>query len=206
MICKCPECGKEFDILYPTIWVYKSQGFYYCTYKCIRKHDKRGDEDDLKRTKLTLEDKKGAVQIALTGGNYLDFLAKLGCKNPVQTWFSIKQTLKENDPETYSKLPKRCGGSPAKKTEPEKSPVRKPKGKTYTVRLDTEISDEVIKYISRPLPVYSVRSLVTGAFFNRDADGKYFRIYGDTTIKTREQAEAFSKEILSAFDQLGVGA
>ena len=198
MICKCPECGKEFDILYPSIWVYKSQGFYYCTYKCIRQHDKRGDEDDLKRTKLTLEDKKGAVQIALTGGNYLDYLAKLGCKNPIQTWFGIKQNVKETDPETYSKLPKRCGGSPAKKTEPKK--------KTVTVRLDKEPAETTVKAINNPLPVASVRSVATGAFFTKDNDGKFFRIYGDTTIRTLEQAEAFSKEIITACEMLGVGA
>ena len=55
--------------------------------------------------KITLADKKKAVDIALKGGNPLVFLKECGSKNPSAAWYVIKQTLKETDPETYERLP-----------------------------------------------------------------------------------------------------
>ena len=55
--------------------------------------------------KITLADKKKAVEIALEGGNPLVFLKECGSKNPSAAWYVIKQTLKETDPETYERLP-----------------------------------------------------------------------------------------------------
>ena len=55
--------------------------------------------------KITLADKKKAVEIAISGGNLLPYLKGCGSKNPSAAWFAIKSTLKETDPETYGKLP-----------------------------------------------------------------------------------------------------
>ena len=55
--------------------------------------------------KITLADKKKAVEIAISGGNPLPYLKGCGSKNPSAAWFAIKSTLKETDPETYGKLP-----------------------------------------------------------------------------------------------------
>lgn len=57
--------------------------------------------------KLTLDQKKKAVKIAVDGGNPLDFLESLGLKNAAEAWSKIKSNLKEFDPDTYAKLPKR---------------------------------------------------------------------------------------------------
>ena len=57
--------------------------------------------------KLTLEQKKKAVQIAVDGGNPLGFLEDLGIKNSAEAWSKIKAHLKEFDPDTYAQLPKR---------------------------------------------------------------------------------------------------
>lgn len=54
--------------------------------------------------KLTLEDKKKAVEIAIGGGNPVDFLKERGCKNPSASWYYIKQALKAADPEKYELL------------------------------------------------------------------------------------------------------
>ena len=62
-----------------------------------------------KRTKITLEHKKKCVKIALSGKNPLDYLRELGVSNPAGAWNTIKNHVKETDPETYVKLPKRVG-------------------------------------------------------------------------------------------------
>ena len=54
--------------------------------------------------KLTLENKKKAVEIALGGGNYLDYLKKCGAGNPSASWTYIKKCLQAKDPEKYEPL------------------------------------------------------------------------------------------------------
>lgn len=48
--------------------------------------------------KITLEQKKKAVAIAMEGGDVLGFLKKCGSKNPSAHWYAIKKNLKEADP------------------------------------------------------------------------------------------------------------
>lgn len=57
---------------------------------------------DMKR--LTREQKEEAVRIALNGGAPTAYLRKLGSKSPSATWFNIKKTLKETNPDLYRKL------------------------------------------------------------------------------------------------------
>ena len=45
------------------------------------------------RNKLTLEQKKKAVEIAQNGGDPLKYLEKCGSKNPSAAWFYIKKTI-----------------------------------------------------------------------------------------------------------------
>ena len=51
------------------------------------------------------EKNRKAVEIALAGGNPLDYLREQGSKRPDGQWYSIKQQLKIKEPETYAKLP-----------------------------------------------------------------------------------------------------
>ena len=62
-----------------------------------------------KQRKITLEDKKKCVRIALDGGNPLDYLRKFGVRNPAGMWNRIKNNVRETDPKTWGKLPKRVG-------------------------------------------------------------------------------------------------
>lgn len=113
MIVSCPVCGKEYDVLYPDKWTYKRRRtgehmFYLCSWSCLRKFDEAKESvKQVKHRTVTLEQKKKAVDIALAGGNPLTFLAECGSANPVSMWWTIKQNLKEVDPEKYEKLPKR---------------------------------------------------------------------------------------------------
>lgn len=118
---RCPVCGKRFTVLWPNQWAYKRgkpNAKYYCSWKCLRTLDnEKGDDDQVKRGKLTLEQKKRAVQIALDGGDPLRYLQQHGSGNPTGMWYTIKQHLKETDPETYEKLPKRVERKDAKQKQ-----------------------------------------------------------------------------------------
>lgn len=65
----------------------------------------KGDENKLSR-KITLEQKKKAVQIAIEGGDVLEYLRQLGSKNPSGLWWTIKNDVKAADPELYAKIPR----------------------------------------------------------------------------------------------------
>ena len=54
--------------------------------------------------KVTLEQKKEAVKIALGGGDPLAYLKGIGSKQPSALWWTIKKGLQEADPEAYAKL------------------------------------------------------------------------------------------------------
>lgn len=58
--------------------------------------------------KLSHEKKARAVEIALGGGNPLEYLKEQGAKNPSAMWYSIKQAVKKEDPETFAKLSPRA--------------------------------------------------------------------------------------------------
>lgn len=60
---------------------------------------------DRMATKITLEQKKKAVEIALLGLDPIAYLDGCGSKNPRGMWNSIKMNLKQKEPATYAKLP-----------------------------------------------------------------------------------------------------
>lgn len=62
--------------------------------------------------KITLEQKKKVVQIAIEGGDPLEYLRQLGSKNPSGLWWTIKNDLKAADPELYAKIPRLDGKKP----------------------------------------------------------------------------------------------
>ena len=72
----------------------------------------------MKHAKVTLEHKKKAVEIALEGGDPLKYLKDHGAGNAPAMWYTIKQNLKETDPEKFSRLPDmRANGNNRKKPE-----------------------------------------------------------------------------------------
>ena len=58
--------------------------------------------DDVR--KLTLEQKKKAVEIAAGGGNPLEYLKQCGAANPSASWVYILKCLEKTDPEKYAKI------------------------------------------------------------------------------------------------------
>jgi len=86
--------------------------------------------------KVTLEEKKKAVQIALDGGNPLPYLKKIGSRNPSSSWRAIRDAAVRQDPEMETKLPATFRAEEKKpeavvetaKTIPEQVPVVKVQG------------------------------------------------------------------------------
>lgn len=77
---------------------------------------------DIMAHKITLEQKKKAVQIAIDGGSPIDFLGMCGSKNPVNLWSTIKASLKQADPELYAKIPDQRKNGAKKRNEDKEEP------------------------------------------------------------------------------------
>lgn len=71
--------------------------------------------------KLTLEQKKKAVQIAIDGGDPEAYLRECGSKDPRQMWNIIRANLRKADPERFLQLPKPKVGTT--KEEKEEKPA-----------------------------------------------------------------------------------
>lgn len=65
----------------------------------------KGDAEKVGK-KITLEQKKKAVQIAIEGGDVTEYLRSIGSRNPVGLWWTIKNDVKAADPELYAKIPR----------------------------------------------------------------------------------------------------
>ena len=112
MVTRCGICGKITAVTWPEFYVYKIGDCYYCSANCMavadvkQRREKSGfvKEDSEMRGKITLEQKKKAVEIALGGGDPRDYLKACGSKNPDAHWYYIKNKLKDTDPGTYYAL------------------------------------------------------------------------------------------------------
>ena len=112
---RCPVCGRLFWCDYPNKWVYKRDRVFLCSWGCMRKWDVEGKEAKQMKT-LTKDEKQKAVQIALDGGNPLQYLKELGCANPTTSWKTIRNWARGiYDQDKYEKLPESFG---KKKEEP----------------------------------------------------------------------------------------
>ena len=100
---KCGSCGKEFYILYPSLWAYKKGQRVFCSWKCLRAFEK-GIRSETSKMNLG-EKRRKAVDIALEGGDPVEYFRQLGHKNPTAAWSSLKAQLREKEPETYNRLP-----------------------------------------------------------------------------------------------------
>ena len=116
MMVNCPVCGKLMCIHWPEHWVYRRGSTYYCGEQCLTvdlvrdtklMNEVKKRRKDRSMKKITLEQKKKSVEIAISGGSPLEYLKKCGSKNPSASWQYIRQTLEKNDPETFAKLPGR---------------------------------------------------------------------------------------------------
>lgn len=121
MMINCPVCGKLTVVHWPEHWVYRRGETYYCSDQCMdvdsvrdmklmnmvlrrRINLKQVKETDMKNHKLTLEQKKRAMEMHQEGKDPIPFLKECGAKNPYAALDYIKKTV-------------------GKKEVPEKAPV-----------------------------------------------------------------------------------
>ena len=163
MMAICPICGRVKCIHWPEHWVYRRGSVYYCSATCMdvaMVKDMNAINEAVNRrkeyamTKITLEQKKKAVQIAISGGNPLEYLKKLGSTRPDGLWYTIKENLKKVDPETYAKLPDYRGKTRIVKESD-------PKAKKPTVTLIEEpgssgFTDQEVQAIKDAVPTVKV--------------------------------------------------
>ena len=246
MINKCPVCKKEFDVLWPNLWAYKTEkGRYYCSWKCLRAKERKGEEKHMGVKKLlTDEQKSHAVWLAISGEDPRPYLEECGSKNPQVTWSMIRTALKETDPETFAKLPRVIGHKKrpntietpegvifnGKQYEPMEAPATAAeamegmkaaadeffsKCEEMGFRLDKEPEPTVYTMADPPkvitninfLPVCGVRSLVLpDRKYLVDSDsGEMYMDHDGAWVKlSAGEWKVFSREILTALEQLGV--
>ena len=72
--------------------------------------------------KVTPEQKKKAVQIAIDGGDPYEFLRECGSLNPAKIWGLIRAHMKEEDPETFAKIPDLRKNGAKKRNENKEEP------------------------------------------------------------------------------------
>ena len=113
----CPICGKLFVTMWQEFWPQKRGKTMYCSEDCMmvdmtrdlktmnEVHRRRKEAKEMINRKITLAQKKRAVEIAISGGNPLEYLKDCGSKKPDGLWYTIKANLKETDPETFAKIP-----------------------------------------------------------------------------------------------------
>ena len=134
MMLTCFICGKKFVTAYPQNWPYRMMGKVFCSEDCRIVHKARDlhkfeyvmleapelqgyavedmqylkEKQERKKAEmaryLTEEQQNRAVEIALEGGNPVEYLKECGCKNQWASWAYIKQKLEKKDPEKYKRM------------------------------------------------------------------------------------------------------
>lgn len=201
----CRTCGKEFVVLYPHLWAYRTGTNYFCSWKCLRAEDgQKGVERKMAGEKVNTAMKREAVEIAIAGGDPRPYLKECGSTSPDKLWYHIKKTMQEKDPETYAKIPD-LRSLKKKNKEPQKK-----------VETELIINDEMIQIrkkapITRPinldgLEVSAVRHKELGEFY-------YDSRMGCIDWRTREGCEvtlqpegwkSLAKELPKILGALGV--
>ena len=184
--------------------------------------DGKGGKD---MRKLTLEDKKKAVEIALAGGNPLKFLKEAGAGNPSASWNYIKKILKEKDPEAYDRLTQETEEIPAADKGVTVTLVGQDAVNSYysdgsvakrtdvTIRQeDLEKIEPVGSTIAKPVnydgfDVMAVKSPETGFRFEHDPRlglMTWRTIEGDEVTKTPEEWHRMAEELPKVLQIFGI--
>lgn len=113
---KCPVCGKKFDVPWPHQWAFKrrkpnsSNYYFYCSWKCIRELEKKGEDKHMGAKKILTEAQENtAIAMAIKGEDPRPYLEECGMKDGQSAWSHIRVKLRDNNPELFEKLPKVLG-------------------------------------------------------------------------------------------------
>ena len=168
--------------------------------------------------KLTLENKKRAVEIAASGASPLPFLRSLGIKNPSATWCLIKKGLQNADPETFAKLP-----ASFRKVTPElvakvDGPVvmETTEGEQVQMVGGVTITKDKMKimnpYLSNGMSISAIYDEELGEFYRNQRDGdksmfiEWRTGYGDEVILSVDVWKMMMDRLPEILKVLGVSA
>jgi len=118
----CPVCGKEFEVLWPSLWNYKRNNKLICSWKCIRKYD-RGERDMSGKTKegSQMITCRQMVEAMEAGADPMEWLKEKGYTNPAHAYQNLRNVAKAKDPELFARFPvKKKTREPAEEPEPVK--------------------------------------------------------------------------------------
>ena len=232
MVIPCPICGKLTAIYWPQFWVYRRGETYYCSENCLvvdrtrdirlmnqvaRERLIRKGVENMGKHRLTLEQKKKAVEIANQGGNQLEYLKKCGAKNPSAAWVYIKKTLMDKAPEKLERVNvKELLEKPILAEVAEKVPdVIKAPGEDKQETETPIIKEFVLEAPAEPLEVLRLKSkALNGGYFNKVEAMEpgmmildYFKAPLDTEVRIKLNREGWYQlieEIRIALDQMNI--
>lgn len=171
---KCTVCGRLFWCDYPNQWAYKRGTVFLCSWRCLRKYDKRKEADGMQgKAILTDKQKRKAIEMALNGESPLQYIKECGAANPTTTWQSVLNWAKKNcDRNVYEELPEKFGqqkkangvdvpppkpGEPKPPAETEMEMIHDPQEKPTQTKPDLppprlELCDLTEKLVTVPYP------------------------------------------------------
>ena len=218
----CNTCGREISILHPDHWAYKRKlgnvNIFWCSWSCLREAEKEGK---FSMKKLTLDNKKHAVKIAMDGGNPLEYIRMCGISNAADCWSKIKADLKEKDPEAWEKLPKRLPNPVMDKKKEAPADAVTKAALQHPERPIVQIDGQVIVEKMMEQTPKITKPLAYSGFTVRAIEGKYGRFscykidnimyFNYESLDRREEIDmpiykwkAFLEEIQEAAAVLGV--
>ena len=227
MVVPCPICGKLTAIYWPQFWVYRRGETYYCSENCLivdrtrdvrlmnqvaRERLIRKGVEDMGHHKLTLEQKKKAVEIASQGGDQLEYLRKCGAKNPSAAWFYIKKTLEVKETEKKAEQAEKPQLAEVADKVPEAIAVP---GEDKQETEKPIIKEFVLEAPAEPLEVLRLKSkALNGGYFNKVEAMEpgmmildYFKAPLDTDVRIKLNREGWYQlieEIRIALDQMNI--
>lgn len=217
---KCSCCGKDLVISWPHLWAYKKVHKqiirYFCSWKCLRA-DEKGEIIVNGNTRITSAEKDQAVDIALHGGDPLEYLEVCGAPNPNILWGVIRKKLQMEHPEIYSYLPEKYKSKKKKIVEIPEAPMpaEAPEAEPVCTEPDPvcQETEKPVAVITKPvtydgLEVAAIRHPVLGEFYR---DMKFGTVdwrspYGDEISIPIGDWLILTKEIRKILNTLGVDA
>ena len=209
---KCPVCGKKFDVLWPHQWAFKrrkpnsSNYYFYCSWKCIRELEKKGEDKHMGAKKILTEAQENtAIAMAIKGEDPRPYLEECGMKDGQHAWGNIRIRLRDNDPELFEKLPKVLGH---KKRGPKKADGPKqeaPKAQAVEVHIPAPKITAPLVYDGMKVKAVSGEF---GTYYLDDHGDEQYLDYsnkaGDELNMTVSQWRMFWNEFRRAAQILGV--